>query len=134
MQKECRLRRLIRDQRGNVLIEFVLGLTVLSLLAMGVIEFGFLYQTQVVLDNGAREGARIAATGGSTSAIQTAVDGAVTDLNTANVTLTTSVGPGPDGLMATVELGYPVTINTPIIAQFFPETVVLVSATSMRLE
>ncbi len=134
MQKESRLRRLIRNQRGNVLIEFVLGLTVLSLLAMGVIEFGFLYQTQVVLDNGAREGARVAATGGSASVIQTAVDGAVADLNTANVTLTTSVGPGPDGLMATVELGYPVTINTPIIAQFFPSTVVLQSMTSMRLE
>ena len=36
--------------------------------------------------------------------------------------------------MATVELGYPVTINTPIIAQLFPESVVLESTTSMRLE
>ena len=64
MQIGRRSRRFVREQRGNILIEFVLGLSVLSLLAMGVIEFGFLYQTQVVLDNGAREGARIAATGG----------------------------------------------------------------------
>lgn len=56
MQIGRRSRRFVREQRGNILIEFVLGLSVLSLLAMGVIEFGFLYQTQVVLDNGAREG------------------------------------------------------------------------------
>jgi Flp pilus assembly protein TadG len=51
------------DDAGASALEFALVAPVLLLLVLGLIEFGFMFQVQLALTHGAREGARIAAVG-----------------------------------------------------------------------
>jgi Flp pilus assembly protein TadG len=55
-----RLRRLSRrtDRRGQSLVEFALVLTPLFFVLLGIIQFGFIFNTYVTLTNASREGAR----------------------------------------------------------------------------
>lgn len=48
------------DQSGAELIEFALALPLLLLIALGIFDFGILFQRYEVVTNAAREGARIA--------------------------------------------------------------------------
>lgn len=52
--------RRLRSDRGNELIEAALILPLLLLIAVGIFEFGRAYQTEQILTNAAREGARLA--------------------------------------------------------------------------
>jgi Flp pilus assembly protein TadG len=53
-----RLLRGTRDQRGQSLVEFALVLTPLMLILLGIIQFGFIFNTYVTLTNATREAAR----------------------------------------------------------------------------
>jgi TadE-like protein len=48
----------LRSERGNALIETAITIPIVLLIAVGIFEFGRAYQTQQVLTNAAREGAR----------------------------------------------------------------------------
>ena len=48
---------------GATALEFAIVVPVLLLLLFGMIEFGFVFQTQLALTHAAREGARMAAVG-----------------------------------------------------------------------
>jgi Flp pilus assembly protein TadG len=48
------------NERGSALLEMALTLPLLLLICVGIFEFGRAYQTQQVLTNAAREGARVA--------------------------------------------------------------------------
>ncbi len=54
----CALRRRLRDQRGQSLVEFVLALPILLVIVFGIIEFAAAWRTYQVVTNVAREGAR----------------------------------------------------------------------------
>lgn len=58
-------------ERGQALVEFSLVLTLLLVLIFGLVDFGRAYICYVEVTNAAREGARLGATGASTSAITT---------------------------------------------------------------
>jgi len=70
----------IRD-RGSVAVEFALLLPVLLLLIFGVIDFGRAINDQITLTQAAREGARLAALGYPTSAVQSRAQSAATGLS-----------------------------------------------------
>ena len=53
-----RVRRGEPGQRGQSLVEFALVLTPLLLILLGIIQFGFVFNTYVTLTNAAREAAR----------------------------------------------------------------------------
>ena len=56
---ECADSRIAGDAtRGQSLVEFALILTPLFLLLLGIIQFGFIFNTYVTMTNSAREGAR----------------------------------------------------------------------------
>jgi Flp pilus assembly protein TadG len=65
-------RRSWRDERGAELIEFALVTPLLLLIMCGIFDYGFLFQRYEVLTNAAREGARLAALPGYTTADVTA--------------------------------------------------------------
>lgn len=72
-----------KKTRGQAVVEFALVLPILLLLLLGISEFGRAFLTLNSLTQAAREGARIAATGGD----QTAVNDRVMEvLNAANIT------------------------------------------------
>ena len=52
------MRTRLRNERGNALIETAITIPIVLLIAVGIFEFGRAYQTQQVLTNAAREGAR----------------------------------------------------------------------------
>ena len=49
-----------RGERGSVLLEMAMTLPLLLLVAVGIFELGRAYQTEQILTNAAREGARMA--------------------------------------------------------------------------
>lgn len=58
------LRSLIKNNRGQALVEFALLLPVLLLIIGGMIDFGLVYHEQLVMTAAAREGARVAVVNG----------------------------------------------------------------------
>lgn len=55
----CALRRKVRDDGGQSLIEFVLALPILLVLVFGIIEFAAAWRTYQVVTNVARDAARV---------------------------------------------------------------------------
>ena len=58
----------MRNEKGAALIEAAVTVPIILLISVGIFEFGRAYQTQQVLTNAAREGARLAVIDGSTDA------------------------------------------------------------------
>src|SRR5258708_3259846 len=80
--------------RGSVAVEFALLLPVLLLLIFGIIDFGRAINAQITLTQAAREGARLASLGYSTSAVTTRAQSAATGLSPVTVTVTSSCPAG----------------------------------------
>ena len=80
MQETSKMPRLSRHdgrrrnrRRGTSIIEFALVSPVLLAMVLGIIDFGWLERNSLVIANAAREGARAAALGQSTSNIRTRI-------------------------------------------------------------
>ena len=102
--------------RGSVAVEFALLLPVLLLLIFGIIDFGRAINDQITLTQAAREGARLASLGYSTSAVTTRAQSAATGLSPVpTVTVTTACPTGAGtGVDAVVKLSYTFTFVTPV--------------------
>jgi len=57
-------------ERGQSLVEFAMVAPLLFVVVFAIVDFGRLFQNQVTLTNAAREGARLGATGATSSDIQ----------------------------------------------------------------
>lgn len=68
-------------RRGQSVVEFALLVPVLLALVMGIIEFGWLTKNQLTLSNAAREGARTASLGHTTTDIRTRIVNAAAPLD-----------------------------------------------------
>ena len=106
--------------RGSVAVEFALLLPVLLLILFGIIDFGRAISYQITLTQAAREGARVASLGGSTSAVTTRTESAAAPtltLTSANITVTPATspacGPGAGG-DAVVKVTYTYQFITPV--------------------
>jgi len=113
-----RRRRAASDSRdrGAVAVEFALLLPVLLLLIFGIIDFGRAINDQITLTQAAREGARLAALGYSTSAVTTRAQSAAIGLSpvpTVTVTSACPTGAGT-GVDAVVKVSYTFSFVTPV--------------------
>lgn len=68
-----------RKESGQALVEFAFVLPILLILIFGIIEFGRIYNTQLVITSCAREGARAAIVSGGD--VHNAIESAVSSLN-----------------------------------------------------
>ena len=59
---------------GQALVEMALILPIIVSILMGIIQFGLIFNQYMVISRAAREGARVAGTGGTDSATLTAID------------------------------------------------------------
>jgi Flp pilus assembly protein TadG len=104
-----------KNERGSALIEVALTLPLLLLVAAGIFEFGRAYQTQQVLTNAVREGARVAVlpnqpTGAAATRVTTYLtNGQLPNAGTATVTVT----PTTISIGGTTTPGSRVTVNYP---------------------
>jgi len=101
--------------RGSVAVEFALLLPVLLLIIFGVIDFGRAISDQITLTQAAREGARLASLGYSTSAVQTRAQSAATGLSPVTVTVSSTCPSGAGtGVDAVVQTSYQFSFITPV--------------------
>lgn len=117
----------MRGDSGASALEFALVAPVLLLLVLGLIEFGFMFQTQLALTHAAREGARIAAVG--------QFDPAVVISRAYPVTPTIATAPSPPSAAPT---GSPITVTLTYDYDWqvlpVPGTVTLEGEATMRRE
>jgi Flp pilus assembly protein TadG len=102
-----------RSQNGAAMLEAAITLPVILLICVGIFEFGRAYQTQQVLTNAAREGARAAVISGTTDTdVTTRVRnymqaGSLTNYGTATVTITHNVALTGTDTGSQVQIDYP---------------------------
>lgn len=93
-------RRRGRDERGAVAVEFALVFPLLILVLFGVIEYGAVYNAQLLVTGAAREAAREMAVTGNAGAARTAAvsasPGLVPALTGNNVAISGACSPGHD--------------------------------------
>jgi len=122
---------------GQSLVETALVLPLLLLLLMGIIDFGLLFNSYLVVSKASREGARHAVTGDTDAQIRAAVCSAASALDLARMDITISPDNGEGrstGDSVTVTVKYEYSMVTPIIGAFFPDTFDIESSTTMRCE
>lgn len=103
----------MRGEKGAALIEAAVTVPIILLISVGIFEFGRAYQTQQVLTNAAREGARVAVIEGTTDAdVRTRVRDYVTrgGLNTltdGQIVVLRAVPLTASSTASSVEINYP---------------------------
>jgi Flp pilus assembly protein TadG len=103
-----------RKERGQTLVEFALVLPILSLLLLGVIQFGIVFNHYITLTDAVRAGARKGAVGrhlqDPQGAVEDAVRNAATDMDhdQLQITVDSSWTQGSD---VTVSASYPYEIK-----------------------
>ncbi|HWR55949.1 MAG: TadE/TadG family type IV pilus assembly protein [Bacillota bacterium] len=130
-----RIRSLVKNRRGQAMVEMALALPVLILLLLATMEFGRVLHGLLVVTQAAREGARsMAVNEGSATAISR-IQAAAPSLDPAQMTITINPLTPARGQPVTVTVVHPVQIITPLISEIFPENPFPVTGTAvMRVE
>ena len=124
-------RRFIKNEKGQSMVEFALVLLPLTLLLLGIIEFGWIFNGHITLTSSAREGARLAAANefATDGQIEEAVQRHTNGSALSNVAVIVNKGnPDPEVV---------ITVNgdiDPIIGFFVRNTMNLEGEATMRLE
>lgn len=128
------------NDSGQTLVEMAISLSLLLLLVMATIDFGYLFSTKVTLQNAVRQGGRYAITGqcilagdGScsktryNSIMQTVEDTSLGRLDSSQIALRCQdygggcpTGAGGPGDVVTITVTYPYHFMTGPIGAFFP--------------
>jgi len=108
------VKKLIRSERGQTMVEFAIVFPVLAVVLFGIFQFGVLFNNYLTVTDAVRAGAREAAVARQSAdpvgAATTAVRSAAADLNQADLAVTVTSGwvPGSD---VTVAATYPYSIS-----------------------
>ena len=125
------MRNRLRSERGNALIESAITVPIILLIAVGIFEFGRAYQTQQVLTNAAREGARQAVLEGVSDATVTGVvrnyltNGGLTAVDpviTRMVPLDPAAGGCPCGSQVTINYPFSFIVLQPVAKLVAPDS------------
>ncbi len=128
--------RLTKNQEGQSLVEFALVIPLLLIILMGIIEFGLMFNSFIVITNGSREGARLASLGGTDTEIVERVELVTRSIDITNITVTISpnYSSRSNGEMVTVLVEYDYQMISPIISNLLSPLINLESETIMRVE
>ena len=128
-------RALLKQKRGQAVVEFALVLPVFILILVGIMEFGLVFHQYLVVTSASREGARVAALGGTDADVAAVVTTAVGNINQGLLTTAVSPAARTRGDAVTVTVTNRVPIQTPLFSQFLtPNPYPLVGTTIMRVE
>lgn len=127
---------ILKNEKGQSIVEFALLLPILILIIMAIIEFGLLLNSYLALNNASREGARIGVVGGTDAQIKSAILTTSPTLNASDLSLmvtpSQALRKSGDTLKVTVNYKYHTII--PIIGNIINNLVNLNAETSMRIE
>jgi hypothetical protein len=130
-----------KNDSGQALVEIAISLSIFLLLAMGTVDFAFLFNHKLTLQNAVRQAGRYAITGqcldgsngtcsrynGIISTLEAASDGFINPGNVNSVVTISCINegggcPNPAGGpqdLVTIQVAYPYNFITPLIAPFF---------------
>ena len=128
------LKKFIKNNRGQAMVEFALVLPILLLLIIGSMEFGLIIHKYLVVAEAAREGARSAAVGNSNATVISVVKTAASPLVAEQLTITISPTTRVRGDGVTVTVGTPADTITNLIRPFFPSGFTVQGVSTMRVE
>ena len=127
------MRRWLRSERGQTMVETAMVLPILLVLVFGMIDFGRVFNAWITVTNSAREGARVGATRQDETAIEARVAAAMGPIDDYTVDIVNAEG--SSGTAVSVEVETTVDILTPLIGDIIGGGSVTVSeTTTMRLE
>ena len=129
------MRRLFRkstwgSDRGAAAVEFALVFPVLILVLIGIIEYGAVFNTQLMLTSAAREGARTMAVTGNVGQARTAVIDAALGLTPALTAADIVITPGT--CSATTNVSVTIDYDKPYLTGMFGATVALEGKSTRR--
>jgi Flp pilus assembly protein TadG len=125
----------LRNEKGQSMVEFSVSLPVLLLIIAGILEFSRLGGALLLVNFGAREGARVAALGADDSAIIEQVKQSTLFLDDAK--LVVDIDPEVERTSShevSVTVRYPVDINIPIINKITGTPKWVTGSLTMRVE
>lgn len=129
-------RRISQENKGQSMVELALVLPLILLLLMGVVEFGRMFHTYLVLTQGSREGARLAVVGESDTAVINRVERVIGSLDLTKIQV--QVNPPEKGrvrgIPVAVTLQYRLDLLLPNLFDLFPDPIIISSTTTMRME
>jgi Flp pilus assembly protein TadG len=113
-----------------------LVLPLLIIILFGIIEFGRVFHSYLIITHASREGARVGVVGQSNTDIKQQIqDAAPLNLDKLTITITPSEQQArTPGVPLTVSVGYQVDLFTPILGSILPNPVLLQARTTMRME
>lgn len=129
------VRRLLREGEGQAAVELALVLPVLLLLLLGLVQVAAVFSAYLNLQMGASEGARVAITGASDSAIVQRVDTICQTLNQSSLTVSVSPSaPRSSGTDVTVTVNYTMPILFGYVSQLWGVSIPLTDSVTMQME
>ncbi|MDM8534240.1 pilus assembly protein [Clostridiaceae bacterium HSG29] len=126
----------IFNNKGQSMVEFTLILPVFLILLLGMFDTSRILSTKIVLQNTARNAARVAAVTNSDSSTISEINNGTTSLdsNKLNYTITPLESYRNKGENVTINIDYTIDINTPIISNIFGDNIVVEGKSVMRVE
>lgn len=132
------LQKLRKNQQGQSMVELALILPIIIIILFGILEFGRIFHSYIIITNAAREGARVAVVGKPDSEITARIREAA-PLPQADTKLhITKLEPNQTartpGLPLTVEVTYDIDLVTPLFSDILPNPMTLTAQATMRIE
>jgi len=131
-----RFRKLLQNCTGQAMVELALVLPVLLLLVFGIVEFGRIFSTQLLVTSCAREAVREAVVGAGDEAIILYAKNSASILDQSKMEI--DINPNEEfrtrGNPVTVHIDYPVKIYAPIISEIIGDPFVVSAEVTMRVE
>jgi competence protein ComGC len=132
------IRKLFKRQKGQTLVELALVLPIIILILFGILEFGRIFHSYIVITNAAREGVRLGAVGKPDEEIISRIRETAplyeVDTRLQVTRLEPDESARTSGLPMTVEITYDVELVTPLFSSVLPNPVTLKSKAVMRVE
>jgi Flp pilus assembly protein TadG len=133
------VRKILRNKKGQGLVEFALILPLLLLLLFGIVELGRVMGAGLMANHSARDGARYGSVGASDSEIisriQTKTASTLYDAEDPSKLSISIVRSGPTrGGDIKVTVSYPVTLYIPLVSNITGNPVVVQGTSVMRVE
>lgn len=130
------LHRICSEKKGQSMVELALILPLILFLLLGVVEFGRMFHSYLVVTQGSREGARLAVVGESDQAVAERVGHVTSTLDVTKIRVTVTPA-GRDrirGVPVDVTVRYQLDLMIPNFFQMFPDPFIISSTTTMRME
>lgn len=125
-----------KREEGQALVEFVLVLPILLILLLGIVEFGQIYFSYILVQSASRDGARYGSVGATDAEIYQVVSDKTGSLSQENLIVTITPGPGSRarGGQLSVAIDYDIILFSPIWKDVLPNPFPISVETVMRIE